>query len=336
MSKALKPLNLRAALVALAAIAMLALSAGVASAVTVHLRVEGQTTTYFSGDVNTSARSVPGNPNTSFCPSDENPAVFATPNTITAAADALGDAAIGTTGTHYNWGTMLCRVQAEAPTDKSGGWLVRINQQDSTSPNTYVTATDPLSNNDSVVLFFSPAYGFYTSSLELRLPATAKPGEAVTGYVDSFDTGTDVKSAGSGATVQGGGASASSGTDGSFQITFPASGKYLVTADKSGAIRGSQWVTVAADAPAVPVKPVTQKEINKQRRIAARAKCRASSGSTSSDAYKDCMRAANQLGHTKTAKLKRIEARERCVKLYPVKGSTSRVACVRDANRIGR
>lgn len=330
------PLNLRAALVALAAIAMFAISATSASAVNVHLRIEGQTTTHFSGDVTTAARSVPGNPNNPNCAADEIPAVFATPNAITAAADALGDSAIGTTGTFYGWGTMLCRVNSEAPADKSGGWLVRINQQDSTAPNGYVTATDPLSNNDSVVLFFSPSYGFYTSSLELRLPASAKPGQPVTGYVDSYDTSTDAKSAGSGVAVTGGGASASSGTDGSFQLTFPAEGKYLIAANKSGAIRGSQWVTVAAEAAAPPVKPVTQKEVNKQRRIAARAKCRASNKDRTSDDYKRCIRVANQLGHTKTAKQKRIEARERCVHLYPMRRSASRVTCVREANAIGR
>lgn len=334
MLKALRPLNFRVALVAFAAITVLAIAASTATAASVHLRVEGATKTYFSGDVTTNARSVPSGVDQPFCRADGNPSSFATANTITALADAIGDAKVGTSGTFYGWGTLLCSVDGEAPADKNGGWLVRINQQDSTSPNGYVTATDPLSDNDSVVLFFSPEYGHYSSSLELRVPAQARPGQAVTGYVDSFDASTDVKSIGVGAAISGGGANATSGADGSFQITFPTEGKFLVTASKSGAIRGSQWVTVAADAVPPTVRPISQKEINKQRRIAARAKCRATD---SSDAVlKECIRNANQLGRTLTAKEKRIAAREKCVKTYPLRGSKSRVACVREANRIGR
>lgn len=335
MLKALKPLNLRVVLAAVAATMMLAIAAQTAGAVNVHLRVEGATTTHFSGDINTAARSVPSGIDQPNCRADGNPSAFATANTVTAVADAVGDANVGTSGTFYGWGTLLCSVNGEAPTDKSGGWLVRINQQDSTSPNGYVLSTDPLSDNDSVVLFFSPAYGHYTSSLELRLPAQAKPGQSVTGYVDAFDTSTDAKSLGTDVAVSGGGASATSGADGSFQITFPTAGKYLVTANKSGAIRGSQWVTVTEDAVAPPVKPITQKEINKQRRIAARAKCRANN-KKDSDELTSCLRVANQLGRTLTAKEKRIAAREKCVRIYPQRGSKSRVACVRDANEIGR
>ncbi|MFT4048683.1 MAG: carboxypeptidase-like regulatory domain-containing protein [Solirubrobacterales bacterium] len=336
MSKALRPLHLRVALIAIAAITMLALAASTAAAVNVHLRIEGQSKTYFSGDVDTTAGSVAAAADQPNCRSNGTASVFANPNTITAAAAALGGDKVGTSGTFYSWGTLVCNVDGEASTDSNGGWLVRINQQDSTSPNGYVLATDPLSNNDSVVLFFSPSYGYYTASLELNLPATAKPGQTITGYVDSYNTADDTKSAGSGVSVTGGASSTTSASDGSFQITFPAAGRYLVSANKSGALRGSRWITIAEDANTTPVAPVTQKQINKQRRIAARAACRQNIKSRSSDEYKSCIRAANQLGRTLTAKQKRIAAREKCVKLYPNSGSGSRVKCIRDANRIGR
>ncbi|MGH2959726.1 MAG: hypothetical protein ACRDKE_08980, partial [Solirubrobacterales bacterium] len=176
---------------------------------------------------------------------------------------------------------------------------------------------------------------FYTSSLELRLPATAKPGVPVGGFVDSFSTSTDVKTPGSGAAVSGGGANATTGTDGGFAITFPSEGKFLVNATSPNAVRGSQWVTVAADAPAVPVKQVTQKEINQKRRSVARANCRKEIPSKKGDEYVQCIRTANNLGRTVSKKEKRIAARLRCRINYP-QPSSSRVSCMRDANALGK
>lgn len=327
------PLTLRAALVALAAISILALSAVTAGAANVHLRIEGQSKTHFNGDVTSNARSVPGGAD-SICRANSNPAVFANPNSITAAADALGSEKVTTSGTFFGWGTMLCSVDGEAPATGTAGWLVRINQQDSTAPNGWVTATDPLSNNDKVVLYFSPAYGSFSSSLELTLPAEAKPGEPVGGFVDSFSTATDLKSPGASVTVSGGGATATSAADGSFQLTFPAAGKFLVTAEQAGAIRGSRWVTVNPAAVPAPVLPLTQAQINKQRRVAARAKCRASNKPGNDLTL--CIRNANRLARTLTAKQRRVGAREVCVRRYPTRGNSSRIRCVRAANRIGR
>lgn len=334
MSKATAPF-IKSAFLALCVLVALVVVAGTAGAATVHLRIEGAGVTQFNGDVNTEARSVPGGVDQPVCRANGTAASFGAPTALTAVADALGDANVATSGTFYGWGTLLCGVNGEFPADTNGGWLIRINQQDSTAPNGYVTATDPLSNGDRVLLFLSPSYGFYSSSLELKLPAETKPGVPVTGFVDSYSTSDDSKSPAASAAVSGGGASASSASDGSFSISFPTEGKYLVTATKSGAIRGSQWVTVDAGAEPTPVKPTTQKEINKQRRIAARANCRSSKGAKGFD-YKVCIRQANSLGRTKTAKQKRIEARAKCVANYPAKGSASRKHCVRAANRIGR
>lgn len=336
MRKALTPFRTRVALLALAAfMTVLSLGAANANAINVQLRVEGATKTLFSGPVATNARSVPGATDRPECRANTTPAAFASPNTFTAIADAVGDSNIASSGTYYGWGTMLCAVYGEFPADTLGGWFVRINQQDSTAPNGYVTAADPLTEGSSVVAFLSPAYGAFTSSLELRLPATAKPGVPVSGFVDSFNTGTDAKSPGSGAAVSGGGASATAGADGGFSITFPTEGKFLVNANASSAVRGSQWVTVAADAPALPVKQVTQKEINQKRRSVARANCRKSFPSRKGDEYVECVRTANNLGRKLSKKEKRIAARLRCRINYPQPGS-SRVKCMRDANALGK
>ncbi|MBJ7458068.1 MAG: hypothetical protein JHD02_02655 [Thermoleophilaceae bacterium] len=336
MKKALKPLQSRVALIALAAILTLAaFGSATASAITVNLRVEGASATQFSGPVTTNARTVPGGTDTPACRADSTAPVFASPNSFTAVADALGDANIATSGGFYGWGTLLCGINGEFPADTLGGWLVRINQQDSTAPNGYVTAADPLTDGANVLVFLSPSYGHFSSSLELRLPATAKPGVPVSGFVDSFDTSTDVKSAASGASVSGPGSSATAGDDGSFTMTFPSAGRFLVNATSKGAVRGSQWVTVAADAPAVPVAPVTQKEINQKRRSVARANCRESIPSKQGDEYVECVRTANQLGRTVSKKEKRIAARLRCRINYP-QPSSSRVRCMRDANSIGK
>lgn len=337
MSTATTPSRIHAALIALAVLIVSLVAVSSASAaVNVHLRVEGATTTHFSGDVTTDAGSVQGATDRPECRSNLTPATFATPNAITAAASAVGAANVTTSGTHYGWGTMLCSVNGEFPADANGGWLVRINQQDSTAPNGYVTATDPLSNGDSVVLYMSPAYGHFNASLELRLPATAKPGVPVTGYVDSFSTANDAKTPGSGVAISGGGASATSAADGSFQLTFPSEGKFLVAANKASAIRGSQWVTVDDGIEPVPVVPQTQKQINKQRRIAARAKCRQSKAADAKFDLRGCIRTANRIGRTPTALQRRVDARAKCVANYPQRGTTSRVRCIRAANRIGR
>jgi hypothetical protein len=169
----------------------------------------------------------------------------------------------------------------------------------------------------------------------LNLPTTAKTGQAVSGFVDSFDTSTDAKSAGAGAGVSGGGGSATAGSDGSFQIVFPTAGKYLVSATRAKSVRGSQWVTVSDEAKPVPVAPVTEKQINQKRRAGARANCRAVHPSKSGPDYIACIRTANALGHTVTKKDKRIAARAKCVHNYP-QPSDSRTRCIRDANALGR
>lgn len=336
MSKASMPKSLRLLALVVAACALVLASAITASAATVHLRIEGATKTQFNGDVTTNGRSVPGGVDRPECRSTTTARDFPAANGLTAVADALGEANMSTSGTQYGWGTMLCSANGEFPASTTAGWLFRLNQQDSTTPNGYVTGTDPLSNGDSLLIYMSPSYGYFTSSLELKLPNTANPGVPVTGYVDSYDTGTDVKSTGPGAAISGGGASSTSGADGSFSITFPTAGKFLVTAERDKSIRGSQWVTVSEAAQPAPVLPPTQKQVNQQRRIAARAKCRATFETHKGLEFRLCIRTANQMGRNLTSRQRRINARARCVINYPTKGSSNRTRCIRDANRIGR
>lgn len=335
MSEAITPLRLRAAFAVLVATFLLTHAAQASASVDVDLRIEGSASTLFSGDVTTSARAVPGGSDRPECRADATPVQFSEPNSLTASADALGAEAVATSGGFYGWGTLLCGVNDEFPVDTNAGWMVRINQQDSTAPNGYVTATDPLSNRDSVLLYMTPSFGFYSSSLELRLPRSARPGETVIGYVDSFGTADDLKSAGVGAEVSGGGASATSRADGSFSISFPAPGKFLVTAEKKGAVRGSRWITVDQAALTAPPERPSQKQINRQRRIAARARCRASAAEEDFD-LADCIRRANRIGSALLARERRIAARAKCVADHPQKRSAVRVACVRKANSIGR
>ncbi|MBJ7355449.1 MAG: hypothetical protein JHC98_11550 [Thermoleophilaceae bacterium] len=300
MKKASLPLKRRAVLIALTAIFVFtALGASTASAISVKLRVEGASTTQFNGTVNTGPRFVPGGvDDPTGCRANGTGQSFSSPNGLTALTDALGDGNVGTSGTFFSFGTLLCKVNSEIPTTAGGGWLFRINQTDSTAPNGYVTGTDPLSDGDKVLIYLSPSYGYFSSALELRLPEAAKPGQPVTGFVDSYSTADDSKSLGTGVTVSGGGASATSDANGGVSLTFPTAGRYLVTATRSGAIRGSQWVTVAADA---VVTPVTPPKTVKQLRAAARRKClRAYKWHrTSSPRYKKCVARANRLGKKK-------------------------------------
>lgn len=300
MTKATMPLKPRAALIALAALFVLtAFGASTANAISVKLRVEGASTTQFNGTVSTTPRFVPGGvDDPTGCRANGTGSNFSSANGLTALTDALGEGNVATSGTFFSFGTLLCKVNGEIPATAGGGWLFRVNQTDSTAPNGYVTGTDPVSDGDKVLIYLSPSYGFFTSSLELRLPETAKPGEPVTGFVDSYDTGTDAKGIGSGVTVTGGGAAATSDAGGSVSLTFPTAGKFLVTATKSGAIRGSQWVTVAADA---VVTPVTPPKSIKQLRAVARRKClRAYKWHrTSSPRYKKCVAKANKIGKKK-------------------------------------
>ncbi|MBK5230866.1 MAG: hypothetical protein JJE27_06820, partial [Thermoleophilia bacterium] len=93
-------------------------------------------------------------------------------------------------------------------------------------------------------------------------------GQAITGRVDQFDSGDDTQTPGGGAAVGGGGATATSGADGLFTISFATPGHYLISATKSGVVRGSAWIDVSAAPAALPaIAPV---RVNRFAKCAAR------------------------------------------------------------------
>lgn len=230
-----------------------ALTASAAFAVNVKLRIEGGTTTHFNGSVNTGPRSVPGGPPSAVCPATATANNFATANMLTAVADAVGDSNMTTSGTEYGWGVMLCSVFGEHALD-TGGWLLKINNLGSPPPNGYVTATDELKEGDSVVVYRSDTYEQFDGSLDLKLPSHAQPGQPVTAIVDQWANAGDARSDAAGVKVSGGGATGTTGLDGRVTLTFPSSGEFLVTAEKSKKVRGSARITIDPSTPAPPAR----------------------------------------------------------------------------------
>lgn len=231
---------------------LLAVFAASASAINVKLRIEGDTTTQFNGAVSTGPRSVAGGVDSPNCRANGTPNDFTEPNALTAAADALGSA-VTTSGTFYGWGTLLCSVNGETVPSTLAGWLIRINNKNNTAPGGFVTATTKLEEGDSVLFYMSPEFTTFGSSLEIKAPANAAPGQPITVLVDEYEHSGDTKSAASGVSVKAGGSSTTTAVDGSATLTFPASGKFLITATKSGAVRGSAWITVDPATPASPI-----------------------------------------------------------------------------------
>lgn len=237
---------------AITLVVLLAALAASASAINVKLRIEGSTTTQFNGSVNTGPRSVAGGVDSPNCRANGTPNDFTEPNALTAAADALGSA-ITTSGTHYGWGTLLCSVNGETVPSVLAGWLIRINNKNNTAPGGFVTATTKLEEGDSVLFYMSPEFTTFGSSLDIKAPANAAPGQPITVLVDEYEHSGDTKSAGSGASVTAGGTTTTTAADGSATLSFPTSGKFLITATKSGAVRGSAWITVDPATPASPI-----------------------------------------------------------------------------------
>lgn len=329
MSKALMPFNLRT-LLALSAVLLASLMiAGSAAAATVNMRIESLTGTMFNGQVTTTG----GNVHTtasSTCENDASPDVnHSTPNSLTALA-GWASANNVAHNTQFD-GTFLCRVG-----DVIGGateyWLVKINNKTKAGGD-YLNGSTMIKDGDSVLWYFTDDYSKKT--LDVTLPATVQVGTAASGSVAAYDGADDSKSNVAGAAVNAEGASSTTAPDGSFQIVFPTAGRFLVQVTKAGMIRTSTWVTVTEQAAPVPPPAKTQAQLNKERRVAARAKCRADKSATRSE-RKACVRAANRIGRTLTPKQKRIAARASCARKYPTRGTRSRVRCVRAANRIGR
>lgn len=297
-----------------------------AGAATVNLEIESLTGTVFNGQVSTTGASIKTTAD-SGCADDASSPVDssgATPLTALATWATQNSTAFNT---QYG-GTYLCKI-ADVVNTNDAYWLMKINDKTQSSPGNYLLGTSPASEGDNVLWYYTDDYA--KSTLALELPAGFQTGVARQLKVVAYDGNDDSKSPISGATVNIDGAAAgTSGSDGSISLTFPAAGRFLVSATKSGSIRTSDWVTVT-DAP-VP----TLKQLNQVKRIAARAECKSKYASKSGVKYKLCVRAANKIGHSETTAEKRAAARAKCVAKYPTKGGAARVKCVRAANRLGR
>lgn len=243
--------------VAALVVAAFALTAVSAFAVNVNLRVEGTSGTFINGPVDAQPGIVPGGTPTAYCAGDGQAQTFATPNTLTALVTAFGASNIGTSGLG-TYGVQLCRINDE-DTPSSGGWLVKINNKTQDNGN-YNTASTVLKANDQVLVFRTTSWGEFSTSLDLKLPANAAPGQAINAVVDAYDNNDDSKTAPAGVAVSGGGASATTDASGNATLTFANSGKYLITAAKSGSVRGSAWITVD---PATPAPPQVKRKVNR-------------------------------------------------------------------------
>jgi hypothetical protein len=223
-------------------------TAGAASEAKIKIRVEGAKKTHFNGKVATGGGTVPGGTNSANCPANTESNVFTKPNPLTALVAAVGSNGLTTSGKQYGWGIMLCSVKGETVSDsefsRSGGWLVRINQKDSTLPAGFATATTDLKSGDSVLIFKSPGYGVLSSSLELTGPSKVKKGRKATFKVASYALANDVRTAGAGLKVKVGRYSGKTNSKGQVKIKLKKAGRFLARVSGPGAIRGTTWVTV--------------------------------------------------------------------------------------------
>lgn len=230
----------------LLAIAVSPVSAATSAAVKV--RIETPTETLFNGAVQAVPTVAPGedrpgsNP-ADWCDAESHASYNVSSATPLAALDAAAKAAgisYGTNGGNSAYGVALCRVgtyltQSVGPAVDS--WVVKVNNSGSVDWNT------ALKNGDEVLVYYSN-YLTITSTLDLAVPAAAVAGTPVAGSVTEWDNYPEKDNPGKGAEISGGGAVATSGDDGSFNLTFPSPGKFLVSATKPGSMRASAWVTV--------------------------------------------------------------------------------------------
>jgi hypothetical protein len=274
---------------------ILAISSCAANAATANLRIEGSTETIFNGQVSAGSASVPVSGGDCSAPPATSVAKSgATPITALTAWATL-------TGSSYNTsyeGAFVCRI-GDLTGNDSPFWLMKINNK-KRDGSTTLNGSSPVSDGDSVLWYFTDSDKRPTLSLDL--PAAAQKGEPVKGTVSSFDGNNgDAKSTPSGVVVAGGGASGTSGSGGSVTLNFPAAGRFLVAATKSGSVRASTWITVTTDP--VPDSSTTTTGTgvsDKQKRVLARRKClRSYKWHRYSPRYKRCVAKANRIGKSK-------------------------------------
>ena len=219
--------------------------------VTSSLRIEGPTRTLFDGPVTTGVRTFDftGGSAASTCDGTAatgGPSLTPVVTRGAAIAKAISDG-LSAVGTFGQYGATFTTIDGDsvAYNAMSGAFLIEfLNGQSSMLG----ACSEQIHDGDEAVF----GYGAYTARLlKLTAPATAAPGQTVSGVVSHADDGTKV----AGATI----GSASSGADGSLTIgPFTDRGNHDVKAEKTGDIRSNRvriCVTDGADGFCGTTKP---------------------------------------------------------------------------------
>lgn len=271
-----------------AVVALLGMSATSAHAVDVNVRIETPDETLYNGPISTGPRNLisedllPGTVN--YCDSDDPigppdwapvtiPSGGATPNSaVHDVAENLG-ITYGTSGDRYGFGIAMCRIGSYGSIDNVRTWSVKINNKSQVGGN-YVNGDTPLSAGDDILWYLGGPNVTRTTSL--KLPASVPAQGVVSGQLTIYKNGSDTTVATViGAKVEGGGATANVRTDGSFSITFPEPGTYLVSATAPNAARSSALINVSE-----PLTPAQKASLVKQRLARCRAKYRSKRGAS--------------------------------------------------------
>ena len=172
-------------------------------------------------------------------------------------------------GTRGNWDrqTFTSTILGESHTfDDSDYWAEWIDRGQGYKLGSGV-CNDTLGQGDEVLMLVDrtpgPSFAPTVYPLDIEgLPASTRPGQAVTVTVVEYYAPTGAVGEGQrrvveGATVAGGGASATSGADGMATLRFPRAGAFAVKATKApGAPSATEPIRVSEDAPIQPSPPV--------------------------------------------------------------------------------
>jgi hypothetical protein len=305
MKMAQLPSRLRVVFALLATTVLFACAASTASAFVVNLRIEGDTETIYNGPV-VAQEAIVKTTNNTGCQDDASPDAHLTKVTPTS---IIGNWA-SSSGTVYNTqnaGNYLCRVgslisDAYNPdyTVLQKFWMMKINEKTKTPEGGYLTGGTKLSEGDSVLWYWTNNFDYGQPTLAVDVPSIVQIGTTASATIYKYDSNDDSRSAAAGASVVLDGVTYTAGAGGKVSLPFSTLGAHLITTTLSGSIRASKLVTVTATPPPPPVKSTAQ--INQEKRVAARAKCRKVYKSKKGPRYKKCLKKANAIGKKKSSK----------------------------------
>jgi hypothetical protein len=221
------------------ALALIAPAATSAAPTAVDVRIEGKSSTIFSGPVTTDGKVVnPATGGAHLCDgSSKSPPIGPGPTPTSALDDAAIKGGFDWAGTWFDFGDyQIDRIATEAATSTEF-WGVFVNGAltDFGGCQVIVKAGDE-------VLWTFDAFDKPGGALRLTAPATIQTGQAATVRVTDIATGTAI----AGATV----GSSITGPDGTASLTFADPGVYALKADRPDAIR-SREVRICVDPPLV-------------------------------------------------------------------------------------